>query len=409
MEVTFSTEISLLVYILAGIAFLCVLWVCFVYTRMPRRVARAVRTDSAVASLDSGDCIDKSNPEDGADTTAGEPVSVIVRARGDAENLTSLLPAILGQDFKPGLEVIVVNDGSSEEVAAVVDALRLRHSNLYVTFTPDRALNLSSKKLAVTLGVKAAKNRVVVLTTSNAVIDSPHWLSRMARHFRDAGTEVVIGYAAPDGVDDGHGRRTRAYNYVESCVGWLSEALRHRPFRGTEYNLAFTTESFFRNKGFSRTLNLREGVDDIFVNEITTGDNTAVELSRQSMVGCYFYDPAAALHADRVSRNFTRRYLPRRAEMMLNAGPIVMMIAVALLVVASALAWPNLVVSIFSAVLVLAMLTVTMLSWRAAMRALRSRRMLLTLPWMVFTRPFRAILFGMKARMTHTRNYTYSR
>ena len=65
-------------------------------------------------------------------------------------------------------------------------------------------------------------------------------------------------------------------------VHWIGDALAGHPWRGNEYNLVYRRDLFFRNKGFSRHLNLRQGDDDIFVKEIATAANTAVELSAES-------------------------------------------------------------------------------------------------------------------------------
>lgn len=411
-DLTFNLQFSLLTYILLGVAVVLAVWVCWLYAGAARRVARAVRRDTAVCGMTDGPLLDK-NRDDGRITldADGEPVSVIVRACDDAGSLAEILPDILAQEYAPGFEVIVVNEGASEAAMRVVDGLRATHSNLYVTFTPDRSLNLSSKKLAVTLGVKAARNRVVVLTAANAGIRSKHWLQRMAAHFRDPDIEVVLGYAGPDADSDKDTwRRTRAFNHVETAVGWLYSALRHRPLRGTEYNMAFTTEAFFRNKGFSRSLNLVEGVDDIFVNEIATPQNTAVELARQAMTSVKFDDPAAGMRADRRSHRFTGRFLSRKGGWLFTAGPLGMLVAIAAAVLASVEGWPNLLPLTVAVVTVLVMLTVTVLSWRSVMIALYSRRLLLTLPWMVLSQPLRAMVYALRSRSRkHGRNYTFDR
>ena len=108
----------------------------------------------------------------------------------------------------------------------------------------------------------------------------------MTRPF-DAGsqTEIVLGFAYIDPEEDEHGgRRRRAFDYVADSVRWLSVAIAGKPFRGTEYNIAYRRELFLRNKGFARSLNLHYGDDDIFISQIARGDNTVVELSEDSIV-----------------------------------------------------------------------------------------------------------------------------
>lgn len=410
-DFVFSFIIPVEIWIILGSGLLSSLWACLAYAGMARRVRRAVRRDTVAASefeerAQSGD--DAGDSVSGC--TCGLPVSVVVRSAGDAGRLGRLLEALFSQEYAPGFEVIVVNEGACEDTSAVVDAMRLAHDNLYVTFTPDDGLNVSSKKLAVTLGVKAARYPVIVLTSADSVIQSRHWLALMTMPFADGGTEVVLGYSTPDvHADRGSGRRTRAFNHAEMSVAWISEALAGRPYRGSEANLAFTTRAFFRNKGFSRSLNLREGVDDIFVNEITGRHNTALDLSEQSQVVTDCYDTRAQMRAYRKSHAFTSRFVPRRGAVMLNIGSLSVWVATGLFAWAAVTSWPNLTVAAGAAALEIAMLVVLTLSWRGAIIALGGRRMLFTLPWMMLTRPFRAMFFSLRARLSPARNYTYSR
>ena len=406
----FDWHISADVWLLLGLGMLCLLWAVFAYGGMARRVARAVRRDTIDAGIDPQNVIDAENPGDRRPTNCGMPVSVVVRSFNDGETLARLLPDLLGQEYTPGFEVIVVNEGSSDETTAIVESLSGTFDNLYLTFTPDDGLNVSSKKLAVTLGVKAARNPIVVLLNADAVMPSSKWLSRITLPFLDRNVDVVLGYSSPNLLHDKEpGRRHRAFNQTEESVAWISEALGGRPYRGSESNLAFRRNVFFDNKGFSRSLNLREGVDDIFVNEITDGGNTAVELARQTHILRDCYDLRAQIRASRKSHAFTSRFVPHRGSVMLNVGALSVLAAVVLFVVASVLAWPNLVVAIASAVLVLFMIIYDVVWWRRAIRALSGPRMMLTLPWLMLTGPVRALIFNVRCRMGHNRNYTYSR
>ena len=92
------------------------------------------------------------------------PMSVIVYSEDDAANLEVLLPQILDQDYPSPFEVIVVNDGAMDSTKDVIARLEQRYSNLYMTFTPQESRSLSRKKLAVTLGIKAAKYNVLLHT-----------------------------------------------------------------------------------------------------------------------------------------------------------------------------------------------------------------------------------------------------
>ena len=58
------------------------------------------------------------------DTPLSEaPVSLIICARNEAENLKRLLPAIAAQEYH-SFQVVLVNDASTDETASVMDAFK---------------------------------------------------------------------------------------------------------------------------------------------------------------------------------------------------------------------------------------------------------------------------------------------
>ena len=109
-------------------------------------------------------------------------VSVIVYAQNDAENLVKYLPKILNQAY-PEFEVIVVNDDSTDDSKDILSVLETQYKNLYHTYVPEGSRNLSHKKLALTLGIKAARYDIVVFTNANCDPKSNEWLAAIARNF----------------------------------------------------------------------------------------------------------------------------------------------------------------------------------------------------------------------------------
>ena len=263
----FSPTISFTALWLIGACALCVLAVAaFYFFRVRTVVNYRRRADGERPDKPDSDYL---------------PASVIIYSQGDAENLHELLEVVLNQDYPAAYEVIVVNEGEASDVRDTVGMLRNRYPNLYLTFTPEGVVNLSRKKLALTLGIKAARYDVAVLTTTAATVTSPLWLRRMTWRFdKNSPAEVVLGFAAVDpGEDSAHGCRRRAFDFVAESVRWLSVAIAGKPFRGTEYNIAYRRSLFLKNKGFARSLNLHYGDDDIFISEIANRHNTQVELS----------------------------------------------------------------------------------------------------------------------------------
>ena len=210
-------------------------------------------------------------------------VSVIVCARNEQHNLQTYLHALLRQDY-PEYEVIVVNDGSQDDTQYVLEQYALQHPNLYLTFVPCDARVMSSKKLALTIGIKAARYEHVLLTDADCRPESRFWIRAMMQAFvqEGEGIEVVLGFGAY------FEQKTVlssliSYDTLFNGLQYLGMAAAKHPYMGVGRNLAYKKETFFRNEGFRGFLNERSGDDDLFVNKVATGQNTAIVCSPESI------------------------------------------------------------------------------------------------------------------------------
>ena len=86
-----------------------------------------------------------------------KPVSIIIAARNEEQNLIKFLPKIFEQDY-PEFEIIVINDRSWDKSIDVLQAFAIKHNNLHVVEVPDREKDGFAKKFGITLGIKAAKH-----------------------------------------------------------------------------------------------------------------------------------------------------------------------------------------------------------------------------------------------------------
>ena len=209
------------------------------------------------------------------------PISIIIYAREECANLKENLCSILDQDY-PTFEVIVINDGNSDGSEDYLIQLENRYQYLYHSFIPASSRYISRKKLAITLGIRAARYDWLVLTDANCCPQSNQWLRMLARNFTP-GTQVVLGYSnyTPSRAK---GRRMATLCELFSAMRYLGFALGRHPYMGIGRNLAYRKELFYKNKGFSAHLNLPLGEDDLFVNRIATPTNTRVEAATESIV-----------------------------------------------------------------------------------------------------------------------------
>lgn len=336
------------------------------------------------------------------------PASVVVYTHDDTEGLTRLLPQLLSQEYPAGYEVIVVNDGGNDATCQVVDRYMEQYRNLYYTFTPDEARSLSRHKLALTLGIKASHNPIVVTTTSDAEVSSPHWLSHICAPFDDPSIEVVLGLPRwPAENDTQPGRRRRAFDFAADTLTWLNAALSHRPWRGDVHNLAFLRQRFFANKGFSRSLNRNHGIDDIFVSEIARGDNTDTVLAPEGSVVMHPVKLPRYYREMKLNRAFTSRGLGRRPRLAMGLASLLLWAWTLLATGGMCVALPNLFAVALWGALTLAGWTALVWAWRRAMHTLGAGSLRLTLPWLILTRPFYNALYRRRGTNERRRNYTW--
>jgi glycosyltransferase involved in cell wall biosynthesis len=209
------------------------------------------------------------------------PVSIIVCVKNNYYDVSQFLLSIMEQDY-PQFEVIIVNDGNSDENEEVLMRLKSQYDNLYSTYIPEDTRNVSRKKLGLTLGIKAAKYEYLLFTEPDCHVRDNRWISFMSRHFKDKKT-LILGFSAMK-KEVGLFSKFREYDYFFSGLQMVSLALFKHPYSGSGRNLAYTKTHFNEQKGFVKHRILQQGEDDLFVNEIANGKNTAVEFSAQSLV-----------------------------------------------------------------------------------------------------------------------------
>ncbi len=209
----------------------------------------------------------------------GTPVSVIVCARNEENNLREFLPSVLEQDY-PSYEVIVVNDCSEDNSFNVLGEYLSKYPHLKVSTVNKDPKFTHNKKFAQFIGIKAATNDLLLFTDADCKPATSKWISVMASHLNEE-TDFVLGYG---GYMAGKGLLNRyiRYDTMVIAVQYFGMAIRGIPYMGVGRNLGYKKDLFFKNKGFGSHSHLISGDDDLFVNKIATRGNTAVEFSPES-------------------------------------------------------------------------------------------------------------------------------
>ncbi len=243
------------------------------------------------------------------------PVSVIICARNEEENLRRHLPAILQQDY-PSFEVVLVNDYSEDETKWMLKELCKQYPQLRVVDIAEHVRLKHGKKFAVTLGIKAATNECLVFTDADCAPQSSGWLRHMAQGFA-AGKEIVLGYS-PYYRKPGFLNAFIRFETFHTALSYLSYALKGDPYMGVGRNLAYTKSLFFRGKGFAAHMHIRSGDDDLFVNQNATPEKTAICIHPDAQVWSEPKTTFAAYYRQKTRHNGASRAYRRRHQFMLS-------------------------------------------------------------------------------------------
>lgn len=213
---------------------------------------------------------------------AALPVSVIITAKNEDDNLAQNLPLILTQDY-PDYEVIVVNDQSYDQTGTILEELSRQYPHLKVITLKEHIYEFEGKKFALTLAFKAAKNNVFLLTDADCKPASDQWVRLMQNSYQDAQTEIVLGYS-PYKYRPGLLNLLIRFETLCTAMQYLSFALAGRPYMGVGRNLSYRKSTFFDNKGFAPYLKINSGDDDLFVNKNARKGNTCIQVCQDSFM-----------------------------------------------------------------------------------------------------------------------------
>lgn len=218
-------------------------------------------------------------------TAAGsqaESLSVIVCAHNEHANLEKLIPAIFQQDY-PQFELLVVDDRSSDGSDDFLKAAKQNYPALKIVRIEQAPPHFTAKKYALTMGIKHAKNDLLVFTDADCMPASPQWLAEMARPFAQEGVKINLGFSQYQ-QEKGFLNSFIRFETLLTGLMYLGAALAGSPYMGVGRNLAYRKSFFLEKKGFLKHRTLNGGDDDLFVNQNANKKNTRVSIGNNALV-----------------------------------------------------------------------------------------------------------------------------
>ena len=204
-----------------------------------------------------------------------QPISVLICAKNEADNLKISLPLIEKQTYY-NFELVLINDGSYDNSLEVMEAFK-KNASISVTIVnvlPNEQF-WGSKKYALTLGIKAAKYKYLLFTDADCVPTSNNWISEMTSNFSN-NYKLILGYGAYKKIKNSFLNKLIRFETLLSSVQYFSYSLTGIPYMGVGRNIAYTKSLFYKANGFAKHIHIKSGDDDLFVNQIATKQNTTI-------------------------------------------------------------------------------------------------------------------------------------
>lgn len=221
----------------------------------------------------------KKKPETSA--SEKEPVTVVIAAHNERTNLKRIIPLLFQQDY-PNFDVMVINDRSYDGTKKVLEQLMAIYPRLRtvtIDYTPN---HVTAKKYALTLGIKVAKNDVLLLTDADCRPKTEKWIELMTAPVRLEGKDFALGFSQYES-QSGFLNKWIQLETIWTAIQYFSFALWKAPFMGVGRNLCYRRNFFMGKKAFKGLWDIECGDDDLFVNLHANSSNVAIVVDPDSI------------------------------------------------------------------------------------------------------------------------------
>ncbi len=202
------------------------------------------------------------------------PISVIVCAKNEEENVRNFVPLLAEQDY-PEFEIVLIDDASHDETLEVFETFEKQYPNIRLVKVENNEAFWGNKKFALTLGIKAAKHEYLLFTDADCYPVSKNWIKEMSSQFTQQKT-IVLGYGGYEKIKNSFLNKIIRFETLLTAVQYFSWAKTGKPYMGVGRNMAYKREEFFRVRGFIDHMKIRSGDDDLFINQAANGTNTTI-------------------------------------------------------------------------------------------------------------------------------------
>ena len=198
---------------------------------------------------------------------SGEMISVVIPVRNEQENILFLLKDLENQSLSyPQFEVLVMNDNSTDNTAALVlNFINKTKCNIRLIHLPD-VTTASPKKRAIETAVAESKGNLIVSTDGDCRVGS-HWLQSIAEYYSKTKAKLISGpvtFTKEKSLTD-HLQTVEFASLIGSGASSISAGY---PSMCNGANLTYEKSVFYEVGGFDGVRHIASGDDEFLMHKI---------------------------------------------------------------------------------------------------------------------------------------------
>ncbi len=195
------------------------------------------------------------------------PLSIIIAAKNEGDNIESLFNSLTNQDYPKELyEIIIIDDASTDETFNKASEKVHLIPNLKVLHSSNKSFK--GKRAAIQTGIDAAKNNYLVFTDADC-IHKKGWLKSHSKMLQT--NDVVIGISP-------FVQNKSLINLISCFENFRNSLLTFAltyiglPYNAVARNLSWKKSSFLQIGGFANTTQTLSGDDDMMIQKAVKHD-----------------------------------------------------------------------------------------------------------------------------------------
>ena len=190
------------------------------------------------------------------------PVSIIVAARDEEENIAKTIEDILAQTYNHALtEIIFIDDHSTDRTAEIIS----RYPRVKLISLQEKSLN-SYKKKAIETAIGGASGKLILTTDADCRM-GPEWLQTIVQYYVAHDYKMIsspVAYADEKNFFE----RAQSLEFLYLIGMGASTIGNHKPSTCNGANLAYEREAFYEVGGFKGIDDLASGDDELLLHKM---------------------------------------------------------------------------------------------------------------------------------------------